>query len=372
MALLQPNMLWGILAVAVPVAIHFWYQKRGKTIEWAAMRWLGEQTTLQHRGLRLNEVWLMILRCILVILLALILSQPVVEWFRNAGKPEVVHLVQADRLVTDTYRFELEKALRDGEPVYRLGAAPEKFEDINETAEVASLPPYLQQNINALAAGNAKDFRLYFRNDGSLNARVYVPGAYQLFAASDPSGGKPVDILKDKGAYKRAIKILLDYRDSESRQTVQAALSALAEVYGFSFEITNKRAPESRYDLVFSDELWTDFQPGTTYVISGHAPRWSVPAQVVQLRDTLRTAASELVESGRLPEWVGEQVVRHLGLKPDHGPLSRSQLNALFEKIPASRAQEYAALRPWLLLVLVMLMVAERWWALRKKGRSNG
>ncbi|MDR6808634.1 hypothetical protein J2Y45_005846 [Dyadobacter sp. BE34] len=372
MAFLQPYMLWGMLAAAVPVAIHFWYQKRGKTIEWAAMRWLGEQTTLQHRGLRLNEVWLMIIRCLLVILLALILSKPVADWLRNTGERGVVHLVQADRLVTDTYRFELEKAQRNGEPVYWLGTSPEKAANLAGTMDASSQSKYLQQNINVLAGGNAKDFRLYFRNDGSLKSRVYVPGEYQLFLAIDSSDTRQIDLSKNKPAYKATIKVLLDYGNAVETQTVRAALAALTEVYGFSFEIQQEISPGSHYDWIFTDHPWANPQPGTTYVVSGNAPQWGVPTQVVQLRDTLRMADSELVESGRLPEWLGELLVKHLDLKADNAPLSKGQLNALFEKVPASHAQEEAALRPWLLLVLILLTGAERWLALRKTSGNHG
>ena len=372
MAFLQPYMLWGMLAAAVPVAIHFWYQKRGKTIEWAAMRWLGEQTTLQHRGLRLNEIWLMILRCLLVILLGLILSKPVADWLTNTGKRGVVHLVQADRLVTDTYRFELEKAQRNGERIYWLGTSPEKAASLAGTTDVSSQSKYLQQNINALAGGNVQDFRLYFRNDGSLQSRVYVPAEYELFPATDSSETKQIDLLKNKPAYRTTIKVLLGYRNATEVQTVRAALAALTEVYGFSFEIQQEISPASHYDWIFTDHLWANPQPGTTYVVSGNAPQWNVPAQVVQLRDTLRMADSELVESGRLPEWLGELLVKHLGLTADSAPLSKSQLNALFQKVRASHAQEEAALRPWLLLVLILLMGAERWLALRKTSGSHG
>lgn len=372
MALLQPYMLWGMLAVAVPVAIHFWYQKRGKTIEWAAMRWLSEQTTLQHRGLRLNEVWLMLLRCVLVMLIALILSKPVVDWFGNAGKPEVIHLVQADRLVTSTYRFELEKAQRNGDAIYWLGASPEKVADLNKIPAIVSRPDYLQQSINALSVGNAKGFRLYFRNDNALNARVYVPGEYQLFPAADSLQGKQTDFLKNKPAFKNRIRVLLDYRDGGGRHPVRAALSALSEVYGFLFEIEEQKKSGSRYDWVFTDRPWSDSQPGTTYVVSGNTPQWNVPEEVIQLPDTLRMADSELVESGRLPEWLGDLLVKELGLSKEDASLSRSQLNALFEKVAASNAQEEAALRPWLLLVLILLMAAERWLALRKTVRSHG
>ncbi|WP_426295476.1 BatA domain-containing protein [Dyadobacter endophyticus] len=374
MAFLQPYMLWGMLAVAVPVAIHFWYQKKGKTIEWAAMRWLGEQTTPQQRGIRLNEVWLMILRCLVVLLLALILSKPAADWFKNTGRPEVIHLVQADRLVTDTYRFELEKAQRNGEHIYWLGARPEKVNDLAVTPVGTSWSGFLQQNINATAGGNAKDFRLYFRNDRGLEGfpPVYVPGEYQLFPAVDSSQKKQVDILKNRPPHNGTLHVLLDYRDAAERHTVRAALSALSEVYGFSFEIEEKKGSVDHYDWVFTDRQWPDPQPGTTYVVSGNAPRWNAPANVIQLRDTLRMADSELVESGRLPEWLGDLLVEHLDFRTTNPPLSRGQLKALFKKVAASGAQEEAVLRPWLLLILILLMAAERWLALRKTGRSHG
>lgn len=371
MAFLHPYMLWGMLAVAVPVAIHFWYQKRGKTIEWAAMRWLGEQTTLQHRGMRLHEVWLLIVRCLVVLLLALVLSKPFVGWLNNGGRPEVIHLVQADRLVIDTYRFELEKAQRRGEQIYWLGTSPQKAIDITQITVPASPPRYLQQNINALSDGGAKDFRLYFRNDDDLKARVYVPGEYQLFPAADPLQKSEVDIFKNKPIFPRAIRVLLDYDDAGERQTVRAALTALTEVYGFQFQIEEENSP-GRYEWVFSDRPVAHPEPRTVYVVSGHAPQWNVPANVIQLRDTLRMANSELVESGRLPEWLGDLFVKELGLKKANPPLSRSQLNALFEKVPASGAQAEAALRPWLLLVLILLIAAERWLALRKTVGSHG
>jgi len=372
MAFLQPYMLWGMLAAAVPVAIHFWYQKKGKTIEWAAMRWLGEQTTLQHRGLRLHEVLLMTLRCLVVLLLALVLSKPVVGWFKNAGRPEIIHLVQADRLVTDTYRFELEKAQTNGEQIYWLGTSPQKAFDFAKMADLGSQPIYFQQNINALSDGNPKDFRLYFRNDSDLKGRVYVPGEYQLFPATDSSHRNQVDILKNKPALERTIRVLLDYGDAQERQTVRAALAALTEVYGFRFKIEQEKSTGSRYECVFTDKPVNSPQPGTFYVVSGNTPQWNAPVNVIQLRGTLRMADSELVESGRLPEWLGDLLVKELGLNMAHPPLSRSQLNALFEKVPAPGAQEEAALRPWLLLVLIVLMAAERWLALRKTVRNHG
>ncbi len=69
MVFLQPVMFWGALAIVIPIIIHFWYQKKGETIAWAATQWLTDKTNLQHRGIRLDEVPLLLVRCLLIILL---------------------------------------------------------------------------------------------------------------------------------------------------------------------------------------------------------------------------------------------------------------------------------------------------------------
>ena len=52
MQFLQPLFLWGTLAVAIPIALHFWHQKKGTVIAWAAMRFLFEKNQQPQRGLR--------------------------------------------------------------------------------------------------------------------------------------------------------------------------------------------------------------------------------------------------------------------------------------------------------------------------------
>ncbi|SDG47214.1 N-terminal double-transmembrane domain-containing protein [Dyadobacter soli] len=373
MTFLQSYMLWGMLAVAVPVAIHFWYQKRGKTIKWAAMRWLGGQTTLQHRGLRLNEVWLMILRCLVVALLALILSKPVIEWLKNTNGSATIHLVQPDQLITDTYRFELEKALREGGQVYWLGHAPERMSDLAKMPSVMVDLSVIQRNINVLSNGSAHSFRLYLRNDIALPGfqKVYIPGSYQLFSAVDSSRQRPVSLSDKKPVYEKPVHILVENGDAAERQTIQAGLAALAEVYGFVFEIANKNGTGKHYDWVFTNKLMQEADPRTRYIVSGNSPEWNASASVTFLPDSLKIAGSELVESGRFPEWLGDLLVKDLKLQPA-GILSNRQLAALFQRADAADARMEAVLRPWLLLGLMMVLTAERWLALRKTAGGNG
>jgi len=371
MAFLQPYWLWGMLAVAIPVAIHFWYQKRGKILEWAAMRWLGEQITLQNRGLRLNEVLLMLLRCLLVLLLALILSKPIIDWLKNAGASEIVHLVQPDRLVSDTYRFELQKALGDGEKVYWLGTSPEAVDNLGEMPAGVSGLAHLQQNINALAGGNEKHFKLYFKNDFALNdfPKIYTPGEYQLFPAVDSAATEPVSFLENKSVHKK-IHVLLENDDAAELETIAAALTALSEVHGFAFEVTQKNSQGAHYDWTFTNKPVRNPEPETIYVVSGNTPEWNLSGNVIPMRYKFRLADSELVESGRFPEWLGDLLVKRL--KANHRHLSNAQLHALFTQTPALNAQNEAMLRPWLLLVFLGLMVVERWLALHKTVKRHG
>src|SRR5678815_3909118 len=73
----EPYKLWGALAVAIPIAIHFWHRKQGKLLPWAATGWLEEKQQQQSRGLRLDDRWLLLVRCLLVVLLAILLAQPI-------------------------------------------------------------------------------------------------------------------------------------------------------------------------------------------------------------------------------------------------------------------------------------------------------
>lgn len=371
MTFLQPYMLWGMLAVAVPVAIHFWYQKKGRTIEWAAMRWLGEQTILRHRGLRLNEVWLMILRCLIVVLAALILSKPIIDRFKSTVGPVTIHLVQPDPLVTDTYRFELEKALRESGKVYWLGTTPGLVSDLSQMPSSQPDLGIIQQNINALSNGNGQTFKLYFRNDIALPdfQKVYIPGAFQLFPAADSSRRKPFSLADKKPG---PVRILMENSDVIEQKTIQAGLAALAEVYGFVFEIENKKSPGKHYDWVFTNNQVHHPEAGTRYIVSGAAPEWDAPASVTFLPDSLKFASSELVESGRFPEWLGDLLVKDLKLRQDNALLNNSQLAALFARADATGTHQEAAMRPWLLLGFVLLLIAERWLALRKTAGSNG
>ncbi len=87
-------MLFGVLAVAIPVLVHFLNRRRFDVVEWGAMRFLelGERT---RQRIKLSDLLLLLLRMAMVALLAFVFSRPFVQgntWIRTFH-PEPVDLV---------------------------------------------------------------------------------------------------------------------------------------------------------------------------------------------------------------------------------------------------------------------------------------
>lgn len=76
MSFLSPYMLWGTLAVSIPIALHFFFRSRYRTVPWAAMKFLLTSIEQVSRRLRFQELLLLILRCAVLLLLALALARP--------------------------------------------------------------------------------------------------------------------------------------------------------------------------------------------------------------------------------------------------------------------------------------------------------
>ncbi len=76
MIFLNPAYLWALLGLAVPVAIHLWSRKEGRTIKIGSTKLLRESDPKQSSSLHLNELWLLFLRMLALSVLVLILTEP--------------------------------------------------------------------------------------------------------------------------------------------------------------------------------------------------------------------------------------------------------------------------------------------------------
>jgi hypothetical protein len=106
MSFLAPYMLGGLLACGIPIALHFFYRSRYRTVPWAAMKFLLASIEQTSRRLRFQELLLLALRVTVLALLALALARPSTTTARG-GQGDAVDAV----LLIDT---SLSMAARDG------------------------------------------------------------------------------------------------------------------------------------------------------------------------------------------------------------------------------------------------------------------
>ena len=76
MSFLNTAMLWGLAALAVPIFIHLLNRRRFRRVPWAAMRFLKVSVEQNQRRMKLEDWLLLLVRCAMVALLALLVARP--------------------------------------------------------------------------------------------------------------------------------------------------------------------------------------------------------------------------------------------------------------------------------------------------------
>jgi hypothetical protein len=115
---LQPIWLLASAGIIVPLAIHLWNVKEGKTLKVGSVEFLVRTAQQRARSLRLTELFLLFLRCLLILLLALLLSKPywqntakqkgwIVMQEKNAAKTYTAFKPLVDSLLQAGYAFHL-------------------------------------------------------------------------------------------------------------------------------------------------------------------------------------------------------------------------------------------------------------------------
>lgn len=74
MFFLNPTYLWVLLGLLVPLAIHLWSKKEGKTIKVGSTKLLSESDSKQSRSIQLNELFLLLLRMLLIGVLVFLMA----------------------------------------------------------------------------------------------------------------------------------------------------------------------------------------------------------------------------------------------------------------------------------------------------------
>jgi hypothetical protein len=106
--LINPIWLFAIGGISIPLIIHLWNIKKGKTLKIGSISLLGESSRQSARSLKLIDLLLLFLRCLMLIILALILAGPVWNSKINTSINKGWILIEKENLTQTYTQFKAE------------------------------------------------------------------------------------------------------------------------------------------------------------------------------------------------------------------------------------------------------------------------
>jgi hypothetical protein len=201
MGFLNPLLLFGLAAVSVPIIIHLLNRRKFQKVVWAAMRFIKTSVEQNQRRMRIEDMILLALRCLLLALLAFALARPA---FKQSGaeflgQSKVTGVIILDNSQSmgmsdgTTTRFEkarkaAEQALETmpagsatavflasdiangviAEPTFDLNLARKAIRDAPLTDRATDLLPAVQRALDTLKQRIGIRKEIYVVTDGQL------------------------------------------------------------------------------------------------------------------------------------------------------------------------------------------------------------
>lgn len=106
MYLLQPVYMFLSLGILIPIAIHLWNIQQGKILQVGSVALLNKDAVKNTSRIKLHDLLLLALRCLLIILLSLFLSQP--QWVTKPGTNKGWVLIDKNDLKQTYTHFKLQ------------------------------------------------------------------------------------------------------------------------------------------------------------------------------------------------------------------------------------------------------------------------
>ena len=219
MNFLNPYLLFGAGAVAVPIIIHLLMKRQVKRVVWAAMRFLQASVQRNEKRMRLENLLLLLVRCALLILLALALARPAFHAggfgaLAQAGAGPEIAVVAIDNSAsmgqTDgvSSRFEKARQAADeiigalpqgssvavllvsdvvqpliAEPTLDLNLARRTVREAALSSHATDLQPAFRHAVGLLKTRAGSRKSLYVLTDGQANGWAHLPEIRALLQA---------------------------------------------------------------------------------------------------------------------------------------------------------------------------------------------
>jgi len=293
MNFLNPIMLFGLAAVAVPIIIHLLNRRRFQKVVWAAMRFLKVSVEQNQRRMRIEDMILLALRCLLLILLALALARPAI--LSNAtdvfGQSKVTGVIILDHSysmgMSDGTQTRFDKARQAAEaaidsmpagsasavffasdlvraaipePTFDFNLARKIIREAPLTDRATDLFPALERALNLLQGRFALRREIYLITDGQ------AAGWRQLTEIQST-------LEKSKSAIKTHVILVGEHEEKNlgvSELRLASGLSPAKQPLRFEVKVSNY-GPEERRDTRVSLSVNSE-PPSDEFTISALAP----------------------------------------------------------------------------------------------------
>jgi hypothetical protein len=206
MTFLNPAILFGLLAVSLPIAIHLLSKPRLRRVRWAAIRFLINSVQKNRRRVQMEDLLLLILRALIVALLVFIFARPAL--LTNAP-PRIGGLAAPAVILLDN---SASMGQSDGVQT-RFDQAKTMASDLLGRLEPGSSSALyvVSDRVKALIAKPTQDFATLRR---SISQAALTDGGSDLY----PGIKTAIDVLKGAPGTHREIFILTDSQMSAWRE----------------------------------------------------------------------------------------------------------------------------------------------------------
>ena len=137
----NPTYLWALLGLLVPIAIHLWSNKSGKTIKVGSIQLFKESDSSKSRSIKLNEHILLVLRMLILSVLILIISEPLLK--RNTKKTSLTYIIEPSLLLNNDIKKMID-TLQTDDIVRSLQTNFPEIDDVNLSSNKTRVPNYWQ------------------------------------------------------------------------------------------------------------------------------------------------------------------------------------------------------------------------------------
>jgi len=353
----NPAYLFGLLGLLVPIAIHLWSKKEGRVIKFGSVKLLQDSDSKQTSKIKINELWLLFLRLLMILLVVLILAEP---FFKTTTKERPV-LVLIEPVLKDHERV-LAAIDTLQEDRYAVGWLNAGFPDLDESYEQEKVDSYwhLIKDLNHIAAKNvviistsnynavrgrrpkvnksvswitleskadqgsfyveavkSKDSLIVTKGSSNTLLTDFLKESFQLDQVSIdeskvvvPEVGKSVDLLTD------TLSIWIEENDEfeSDYKYVQVALQTIEEYTNWPVKFASNQSPSVDWMIMWSQSKKQN-----------NAANW-----LYYQKDTL---ANNIIQATKDPN--SFQLTSRLD---DHSVVERGFINALFDIIRNERS----------------------------------